>query len=394
MKTAKSLIMIIVSVFFIASLGSPAWAEPISLLAKKGVQQLPREEPGYRHPVMQCQVLMITTPAKLSPVTVDTPYSKQIQVSGGRQPVSFSSVDNLPAGLNLSSQGVISGTPTKVGNYKFLVKVTDSCQPTQTVQKMFSLNVGIDWGGKPPSIAVSNPVIESFFTIPNGEPLKQGTRLYLEGKHFGTQPGKILMYGDFPINPVELVYVNWESKKKVDGVVPVSANGAPNQTISIKVKTADGRLSNPKEMKFVGREEKMVRRDDVLVLQCGDDGNCNCCNHILTTEDYSGDATKACEGAHSSVAIVGLHLNVALAIGDDAGFDRYSIHLNNGWVFKEVTVDKQASSSDEHIGGPVPSCPIGQSDWNPEFNWLVTQGDYIRYKVYIHVEGPLGTDYK
>jgi len=144
----------------------------------------------------------------------------------------------------------------------------------------------------------------------------------------------------------------------------------------------------------VGREKKSVRRDNVLVVQCGDDGNINCCNHILTTEAAGGAPTHYCTSKPQDVAIIGFHLNVSGAIGDDEGTDRYSIHLTNGWVFKDVVFDKGGSSPDEHIGGPVPPCPIGQSDWNPEFNWLVTPGDYVSYGFRIIVEGPLGTDYK
>jgi hypothetical protein len=136
----------------------------------------------------------------------------------------------------------------------------------------------------------------------------------------------------------------------------------------------------------------LLRKTDVSVIYCGDDGNCNCCNHILTGDSCSG-FTEVCEEEYDA-AIVGFHRNVSLAVGNDEGTDRYSIHLKNGWVFKDVKVGKDTTSSDEHIGGPVPPCPIGQSDWNPEFNWLVTQGDKVRYGVRIVVEGPYGTDYK
>ena len=55
-----------------------------------------------------------------------TPYSQSIDASGGTGTLTFSTTGPLPAGLTLSSAGVLSGTPTTVGNYTFTVSATDS----------------------------------------------------------------------------------------------------------------------------------------------------------------------------------------------------------------------------------------------------------------------------
>ncbi len=62
------------------------------------------------------------------PGRVGTPYSYTYQLSGGTPPYTFSalSLSPLPAGLSLSSNGVLSGTPTVVGSFSFTYKITDA----------------------------------------------------------------------------------------------------------------------------------------------------------------------------------------------------------------------------------------------------------------------------
>ncbi|MBB5644138.1 YDG domain-containing protein [Pedobacter cryoconitis] len=70
----------------------------------------------------------------LSPVlasgTYKTAYSQPVTVaSGGGAPFAYTLAvpGTLPAGLTLSSAGVISGTPTAVGTFNFTVNVTGAC---------------------------------------------------------------------------------------------------------------------------------------------------------------------------------------------------------------------------------------------------------------------------
>ncbi|HEX5235127.1 MAG TPA: putative Ig domain-containing protein [Silvibacterium sp.] len=59
---------------------------------------------------------------------VGTAYSETISAQGGTSPFTFAlqSGSSLPAGLSLSSAGVISGTPTAAGTTTFTVVVTDA----------------------------------------------------------------------------------------------------------------------------------------------------------------------------------------------------------------------------------------------------------------------------
>jgi hypothetical protein len=62
------------------------------------------------------------------------PYRQLLIASGGVEPYTWSiSVGSLPPGLSLTSDGIISGTPTTVGTSSFTVQVIDSQTPTKAV---------------------------------------------------------------------------------------------------------------------------------------------------------------------------------------------------------------------------------------------------------------------
>ncbi|MBM4580923.1 Ig domain-containing protein [Prescottella equi] len=70
--------------------------------------------------------LTITT-GSLNAATVGTSYSQTLAVAGGTGTKTWSvATGTLPAGLTLSSAGVITGTPTAAGTASFTVKVDDS----------------------------------------------------------------------------------------------------------------------------------------------------------------------------------------------------------------------------------------------------------------------------
>ena len=75
--------------------------------------------------------LAVTT-TSLPNAFINVPYSATLAASGGTPPYAWSiTAGTLPAGLTLSSAGVISGTPGKTGSVSnFTVKVTDSATPT------------------------------------------------------------------------------------------------------------------------------------------------------------------------------------------------------------------------------------------------------------------------
>jgi len=98
------------------------------------------------------QALSIAIPADLVVTTSSLPdgqigvaYSQSLAASGGKTPYSWSlDAGTLPAGLSLSSGGVISGTPTTAGTSNFTVKVTDSQTPADTATKALSIAIPAD----------------------------------------------------------------------------------------------------------------------------------------------------------------------------------------------------------------------------------------------------------
>jgi len=63
----------------------------------------------------------------LPPGYLSSPYTATLQASGGTAPYTWSTTSgSLPPGVNLSTDGLLSGAPTKSGSYTFAVGVTDA----------------------------------------------------------------------------------------------------------------------------------------------------------------------------------------------------------------------------------------------------------------------------
>jgi hypothetical protein len=83
-------------------------------------------------------------PATLPNGLAGTAYSQQFTASGGLAPYTYAvAAGTLPAGLSLSSAGLLSGTPTADGTYNFSVQASDSTGGTAgTVTVAYTLTVG------------------------------------------------------------------------------------------------------------------------------------------------------------------------------------------------------------------------------------------------------------
>ncbi len=70
---------------------------------------------------------LTVAPSTLPSGTAGTAYSQTLSTSGGTAPYTYAlSSGALPAGLSLSSTGVLSGTPAVAGSFTFVVGVTDA----------------------------------------------------------------------------------------------------------------------------------------------------------------------------------------------------------------------------------------------------------------------------
>lgn len=73
--------------------------------------------------------LAVSTTSPLPDAFFGTPYAQFLTATGGVPPYTWAlrSGSSLPAALSLSTDGVVSGTPTQIGdNYDFIAEVTDS----------------------------------------------------------------------------------------------------------------------------------------------------------------------------------------------------------------------------------------------------------------------------
>jgi hypothetical protein len=135
----------------------------------------------YTSPVA---ALAITT-ASLPGGTLGAAYSAALTATGGTTPLTWSlaSGSSLPAGLTLSSDGVISGTPTAAGDATFTVQVADSSSPQQTASQQFDIDVtkvspSLSLSVAPPSgtATTADPVtLTAQVAVPSGAPAPSGS---------------------------------------------------------------------------------------------------------------------------------------------------------------------------------------------------------------------------
>src|SRR5919197_2164485 len=69
-------------------------------------------------------------------------YKFQFQAHGGIPPMKYAiSEGNVPTGMRLGEDGLLSGTPQAVGKYRFTIAVTDSSTPPQKAARAFDLRI-------------------------------------------------------------------------------------------------------------------------------------------------------------------------------------------------------------------------------------------------------------
>ncbi|MDT8069762.1 MAG: putative Ig domain-containing protein [Terriglobia bacterium] len=98
------------------------------------------------------------TSQTLPGATTGTPYSAALTLSGGQSPYTWSASTSMPAGLTLSSAGVVSGTPTAAGTFGFNAVVKDSSSPAQSSSAAYKLTV----------TTAAAPLIVATSSLPSG----------------------------------------------------------------------------------------------------------------------------------------------------------------------------------------------------------------------------------
>jgi hypothetical protein len=117
----------------------------------------------------QLQILV-----NLFPTYINQPYNSSFFAIGGSYPYRWSlNSGNLPPGLTLDASGNLSGTPTVLGSFNFVIQATDSGNPAYVVTKPVTLNVTptpLNIFGVPLSPAPLNVVYHSQIPTSGGTP--------------------------------------------------------------------------------------------------------------------------------------------------------------------------------------------------------------------------------
>ena len=105
-------------------------------------------------------LLQVTT-TSLGAGTTNVPYnSQQLAATGGLPPYYWSLASGvLPSGLSLSTNGLISGTPTNAGTFSFGVQVTDNLSGTATQ----ALSIVVYTFSTSVTFAVTPPAVSNFY---------------------------------------------------------------------------------------------------------------------------------------------------------------------------------------------------------------------------------------
>ena len=74
---------------------------------------------------INCQTITVTNPSTTTG-TVDAAFSQTFTQAGAHGTATFTTASSLPAGLSLSTAGVLSGAPTVKGTFPIVVTVTDA----------------------------------------------------------------------------------------------------------------------------------------------------------------------------------------------------------------------------------------------------------------------------
>jgi hypothetical protein len=92
--------------------------------------------------IVPAEELAITSTGPLPAAEVAEAYEYWFEASGGKRPYSWTAVSGtLPAGLSLSGNGTLEGTPTEYGDFTVEVEVRDSQETPDSDGAAFSLHV-------------------------------------------------------------------------------------------------------------------------------------------------------------------------------------------------------------------------------------------------------------
>ncbi len=228
---------------------------------------------------------LVISPAALPAAVINVPYSVTLTAVGGLPPYTWGLASGtLPAGLSISTGGVISGTPTVPGPITFKVQVTDVQTPKQAV----------DTATK--SITVNQPLAISTTSLTSGSvgvpysaliSATGGVPPYTWSLTSGTLPAGLTFSTSGVISGTPTTQGSQTFTVQVSDSQTTPATASASLTLTIA--GPSGRLTGNYVFSFSGYQ------NGNLVLQAGSftsDGNGNISNGLMDSNSASGVHTK------------------------------------------------------------------------------------------------------
>ena len=138
----------------------------------------------------------------LPAMNTGTDFHLSLHAKGGAPPYQWTAIDDLPAGIRLSADGVLSGRPVKVGDVTIRLKVADSATPPQSAEKEFHAAIAaallLDWLDVP---KVNNDRIDGSVKVTNGSKDTYDLTVVIVAVATDTNRATAIGYQHFPLNP-------------------------------------------------------------------------------------------------------------------------------------------------------------------------------------------------
>ena len=127
--------------------GVPTASGDFTFTAKVSDNSTPTKSDTQRYTItIAANETLIITTMNIADGVEETAYNATVVALGGTPPYTWSiAKGNLPDGLAIdTASGVISGTPTKKGNYNFTVRVGDNATPVNTDAQRLRIRIAED----------------------------------------------------------------------------------------------------------------------------------------------------------------------------------------------------------------------------------------------------------
>jgi uncharacterized protein YjbI with pentapeptide repeats len=143
--------------------------------------------------------IVITTPTVLPVASLNQPYTQMFLEHGGVGQVTWVG-NTLPPGLNLTTNGILTGTPTQSGSFNISITANDTSTPSQSTTVQFTLQVNslvITTTTLPNGVvgaAYNNPIVTTGGTLPVSFSLTTAAfppGLFITQPAAGTQTGAL-----------------------------------------------------------------------------------------------------------------------------------------------------------------------------------------------------------